>query len=528
MLIRGNKFKLAVATFAVAGLAACGGGSGGSAGGSAAGSNGAAKTGEVAGPLDALQQPLSNDVIGALAGATAGTPLEPVLSCVDQAVVNDLLDVADSVALAAEEAAASGDPAAAFQDAAASIQGAATGFATNTANLLMSLAGGAGCSGDDTVDGGDGFATGTPLDAIIAPLLDAISGGGAGGLPGLPGLPAGGDGDDVDLTDVGTFVSNLVDQFNNGYAQFLQQVPAEATTAPVVGGVLALLSDAVNDLDSVVTAVTAYQPEASSDAAEALLNNALNNVLLGVLPVTAIEDAAGQSGIVSGQVSAGIDQVTGAIGSGLDALFDPLLAQGLDGAAAPLLDPIENQVIHLIFGQINDAIGGGSDGGTGSPLPSTPLDAILGPLTDALGSGGLPSLPGVPSAGGTGTPLDIILNPLLGAVAGGSGASSDGGSPLDSLTGLLSPVLNALNPVLAPVLGAPAGSLLPTLNTLVEQLSSQLNSGPLSPATAPLSALLLTLVDSINDIGLDDAAMDTVINPALEQLLGLVGQVPVP
>jgi hypothetical protein len=43
-----------------------------------------------------------------------------------------------------------------------------------------------------------------------------------------------------------------------------------------------------------------------------------------------------------------------------------------------------------------------------------------------------------------------------------------------------------------------------------------------------LSALLLTLVDSINDIGLDDAAMDTVINPALEQLLGLVGQVPVP
>jgi hypothetical protein len=70
--------------------------------------------------------------------------------------------------------------------------------------------------------------------------------------------------------------------------------------------------------------------------------------------------------------------------------------------------------------------------------------------------------------------------------------------------------------------------LLPTLNTLVEQLSSQLNSGPLSPATAPLSALLLTLVDSINDIGLDDAAMDTVINPALEQLLGLVGQVPVP
>jgi hypothetical protein len=478
-----------------------------------------------------LQQPLSNDVIGALAGATAGTPLEPVLSCVDEAVVGDLLDVVDSVALAAQDAATSGDPAAAFQGAAANIQGAATGFATNAANLLMSLGGGAGCSGDDSLGGGAGFATGTPLDAIIAPLLGAISGGGAGGLPGLPGLPTGGSGDDVDLTDVGAFVSNLVDQFNNGYALFLQQVPAEATTAPVVGGVLALLADAVNDLDSVVTAVTAYQPEASSAAAETLLNNALNNLLLGVVPVTAIEEAAGQSGIVSGQVGAGIDQVTGAIGTGLDALFDPLLAQGLDGAAAPLLDPIENQVIHLIFGQINDAIGGiggGSGGGAGLPLPSTPLDAILAPLTGALGSGGLPSLPGVPGAGGTGTPLDIILNPLLGALAGGSGASSDGGSPLDSLTGLLGPVLNALSPVLAPVLGASGGSLLPTLNTLVEQLSSQLNSGPLSPATAPLSALLLTLVDSINDIGLDDAAMDTVINPALEQLLGLVGQVPVP
>lgn len=469
--------RLAPIVLATSFVAACGGGSGG-------GSNNATAAdstkNEVAGPLDAIQQPLSEQVIGALAGAAEGTPLAPVLHCVDEAVVTDLIDVVDSIALAAEQS-ASGDPAAAFEAAAGNIQASLTGFADNMVALLTSLGGGPGCTEGGAGNGGDAGgssggpfpSTGTPLDVLIEALNGAIpsSGGDAGGEP-----------SDVDLTDVGTFVSNLVAAFDNGYAMLQQQAPAEALSAPVVSGVIALLHDAVNDLDSLVTEVTAYQGQASADEAENLLNNLLNNVLLGVVPVLAFEEMSGQTGVVSDQVSGGVDQLTSAIGEGLGMLLVPVLEDGLDDAASVVLDPVENQLIHAIFGPINGAGGGDAGGPT-----DTPIDALLGALTGLSGGSG---------AGPTGTPLDILLTPLI------NGAES--GDPVTLVLGLVNGVLSALSPTLGSV-------------------AYEASSGSLNPVLSPVAGGLYPVVFGVSELGADDAIFgNEIVLTVVDQVLAIV------
>lgn len=485
--------RLAPIVLATSFVAACGGGSGG--GNSLTGPDSAKN--DVAGPLDAIQQPLSEQVVGPLAAAAAGTPLEPVLLCVDQAVVVDLIDVVDSIAAAAE-ASAGGDPAAAFEAAAGNIQASLTGFADNMVALLTSLGGGPGCTEGGNTGGGDAGGsggdagplplTGTPLDLIISGINGAIpsSGGDAGGQPA-----------DVDLTDVGAFVSSLVAGFNTGYDMFLEQAPAEAVNAPVVGGIIALLHDAVNDLDSLATEVTAYQGQASADEAEVLLNNLLNNLLLGVVPVLAFEEVSGQQGAVSDQISGGVDQLTSAIGEGLGMLLVPVLEDGLDDAASPVLDPVENQLIHAIFGPINDAVGGGlgggSDGGSGSGTgggpTGTPLDAALGTLTGLLAGGGSGSGP-------TGTPLDIILTPLI------NGAES--GDPVSIVLGVVNGVLTALSPTLG-------------------SAAYEASSGSLNPVLSPVAGGLYPVVFGVGDLGVDDAIFgNEVVLTVVDQVLAIV------
>jgi hypothetical protein len=458
MLIRGKTLKLGLAALAATTLIACGGGSGG--GSSSAASS---KSGEVAGPLDALQVPRSEQVIGNIAALTTDTPLEPLLSCVDEAVVGDLLDVVDSLAVAAEEAVASGDPTAAFQLAAANIQAQVEQFVGNATQLVTSLAGGEGCLGGGLPSGGlptGGLpSTGTPLDS-----LTSILAGSAGGF--APG---------TDLPTLSANSTGLADQFNAAFAN----VPAELQGAPVVGGVLMLLSDAVNDLDSLLSALAGMQPAVAAAAAEELIANVLSNLLLGVVPVATLEGAAGQNGAVSGPVQAGIDQATAAIGDGLAAILDPLATVG----------------------------GGGAGGPTG-----TPLDAILAPLTDVLNSGGLPSLPGGGGSGGpTGTPLDAILAPLTDLIGSGGlpslpGASSTG-TPLDAL----------LEPLLA-LLPADAGTLDPLslAAILVDALNGQ---GPLGVVTSPAQVVLDPIRDALQQAGLQGIVQDQVLHSSVADLL---------
>lgn len=368
-------------------------------GGSGGGSDGG--DGGVAGPLDVVQTTLSSSVVAPLQDGVAGTPLEAVVGCVDEAVVTDLVDVVDAIALGLESGAGGADPAAALEAAAGNIQTALLGFGEGAVALIESLAGGPGCQG-----GGDD---------------DGDNGGDTGGDTG---------GEDVDLAQVSELLTTITGQINDAF----QNVPAEVATAPIAGGVVQLLDDALTDLDLLLTEVGDYNGPAASAATDTLLANLLDNLLLDVLPVRAGEEATGSGPVVSGPVSDGIGQLTNALSGGLEPVLEGVLNTVLDDAGSPVLDPVENDVLGAILTPLLDAInGGGSGGGSGGPT-GTPLDALF----DALGGiGG-----GGSGDGPTGTPLDDLIGLLTGLGEGfGSGDGGPTGTPLDLILG---PLLGAI------------------------------------------------------------------------------------
>lgn len=377
----------------------------------------------VEGPLDQVQTPLHEQVFGQLTGAAAGTPLEGTLDCAGQAVVIDIIDVLDSIALALMEGAESQDPTAAFDSAAGNIQFSLEELANDLPGALTALAGddcnhGEGAEdGEDGEEGSDNPLAGTPL----APLGDALA-------PVLSQFPTGGGegGDaDIDLQSLSALVHELAVAFHGG----AQQIPAEALEAPIFGGLIHTLDVALMDLDTTVSHLAVYDGVTTAQDLENTLNHLLVNVLTQVVPITFFEEQAGQQGVISGPIVDGVNQLTVALGDNLlDAALPPL-TDALDNQLNVLLDPIENQLLPAILGPITDGIagfnGGGTGGGDAGGPTGTPLDLILGPLTDALsgGAGG--------GEGPTGTPLDLILGPIMDA-AGGAGAGCPfAGTPLD-------------------------------------------------------------------------------------------------
>lgn len=467
MFLRGTVLKIGVAAVAATTLVACGGGSDSTSNVTGSLTDTISKTENVAGPLDALQQPLSEQVVGALADAASGTPLAPVLSCVDQAVVIDLLDVVDSIALAAEQGASSGDPAAALQDAATNIQGAIEGFATNATAMLQGLAGGAGC-GEGSGDGLDGLPsfglpggdTGTPLDDVLAQLS---------GLGDIGSLPGAGEGGVPGLSELAAAVEQGVAQFNNAYDMFIQQIPAEALNAPVFGGVVTLVHAAVNQLDDVTNAVASGNPADVGVEASTLLSLVLNSVLTDVLPVDALEEAIGDN-----PVSAALEQGAALLGEQFAAGLEQLLA-ALPTDSLPA-----------------DELGMGGN----------PLDTVLGPLTGAVG-GGLPS-GGLPGGGGSpldALPLDLILEPITGAIGFND--------PLDALT-LVNPILTAI---------APFALRLP--NALAGEGPFGAIGGPLGSGLTPIVEGLQPLQNLVDQLGIS-GALNQVLITALNEALGAV------
>ncbi len=410
------------------GITACGGDSADDlvkedAGSSAQDSNNDTVAEGVVGPLDAVQTPLDEQVFGALVDATAGTPLEGTLDCAGQSVVIDVIDVLDSIALALMEAAESQDPAAAFEAAAGNIQFSVQELANDLPGALTALAGDDCNNGDAGDNGGNGDAGDNPLAGTpLAPLGDALA-------PVLSQFPTGGDGDneDLDLQSLSALVHALATAFHGG----LSMVPAEATEAPIIGGLLTTLDTALLDLDDTLMHLGVYDGAATAEALEATLNHLLVNVLTQVVPISFIEAQAGQEGVISGPIADGVDQVTAALGDNLLSAALPPLSDALNGPLAVLLDPIENQLLPAILGPITDAIagfGGGDSGGDAGGPTGTPLDLLLGPITDALG-GGLPGGDG--GDGPTGTPLDLILGPLMDAAGGAGGDCPLAGTPLE-------------------------------------------------------------------------------------------------
>ena len=312
------------------------------------------------------------------------------LAKMEPPLMNDLVDVLDSIALALMQTAETQDPATAFEAAAGNVQFSVEEFANDLPGALTAL-NGSDCNsagGGDTGGGGDNPLAGTPLEplgAALAPVLSQFPG--AGGEPG--------DSPDMDLRSVSVLVSQLALAFDAGLAQ----IPAEARTAPVFGGILTTLSTGLADLSVTLTHFGAYNGDSTAAALETTLNNLLVNVLTNVVPVNFAEAQAGQEGTLSGPIISGVNQITSALGDNLLAAAVPQLTAALDGELSVLLDPIENTLLPALLGPVSTALaGGGSAGGAGS------LGVILGPLTEALTGGGSASNP-------TGTPLGRFTCP---------------------------------------------------------------------------------------------------------------------
>ena len=432
-------------------LTACGGGGGG--GGSSSGGSEPAAYQGVAGPLDAVQEPLSTQVLSPLGDAAAGTPLEGAVSCVDQVVVQDTIDVLDSI-LGAVDPTSMNDPQMAFMAAAANIQAAVNELLADLPALLTSLAGQGDCSGTGSGGGiadGNNPLAGTPLAPLgdaLAPLFAAGSGFGGG---------FGGEGgQDLDLTSLQALTSQLAAAFNDG----LSNLPAEVADAPVMGGLLTTLQSTFNDLNSTVAALDSGDGVATANAIAGTLDNLLSNLLVNVVPVGFIEEQAGQGGVFSNQIEGGIAAITEQLGGGLGMVLDPAF-EGLFGSATEQLIG----GLNLLLTPIGEAITGGlSSGGGGAGPTGTPLDALLAPLEGVAAalSGGFG---GGGEGGLTGTPLDLILDPLASLLQGGGG---EGSCPLSDTP--LSSLCDLVTEFESQVASGGGGDLLGTLTGVIESV----------------------------------------------------------
>lgn len=353
-------------------LSACGGSNGGS---TAAPAPTADKLTGVAGPLDPVQTAVSEQAFAPLIDAVAGTPLEAVLQCTNQLVTFEVIDTADLVANGLTGS--SGSPVPAPAD----LVGRVRAISFDLTQLLLALGDqGSGClvGGNSLIGNADAFAflengqnplDGTPLaplGAIVGPVLARVIEATGGDTP-RPDLP------------LATLVQ-LYGQLNTALQSGLDQLPAEVTTAPVVGGALLTTGEAFDDLGAVLASLVTASPSSIQLAIDQLLNRSLDNLLTRVLPVAALEDAAGQPGLISGPINTATAELTARVAT----LFNGSSAGdlGLSALFEGALDPIVNAVLPGLIGPIIIAFEDGLPGGIG--LPGTPLDGAVILITETL------------------------------------------------------------------------------------------------------------------------------------------------
>ncbi len=349
-----NKTRYALA-FAAVTLVACGGGGG-------TDTSTPTSAPAVVGPLDSAQNAVANTVFAPLVEATAGTPLQGVLACGNSIVTRNVLDIADAFANALAS------PSTLVSTAPTAAQGAVTALVGNLSGLLGSLNGSITCfggsAGDIPVPTTNPLA-GTPL----APIGDAL-------LPVLTAAsqqliaPAGGATPQIGATQLATIVSQLADAYNTALAQ----IPPEALSAPVLGGTLTTVGNALSNLDILTTqAATGAGATVLAASFQTLATTALDNLLTLVLPVGSLQDAAGggASTDLVATLQAAVASLTGGLASSPTTAL-PVNPLGAVGFAA----------LPNIISQLTASLPAGLTGTAGS----TPLAAATGPLQTLLNS----------------------------------------------------------------------------------------------------------------------------------------------
>lgn len=369
----------AAATLLVAG---CGGGSD-----APTSTPGATARYTTTGPLTPVQNTLSTSVLQPLAVATAGTPLSGAVSCVDFAVNGDALNIVNVLANGLQGA--QQNPAA-LAAAAPQVQAAVQQLVADLQVMLSALTGGLGCNA-----AGSGHApvvnplAGTPL----APLGDQL-------LPVLANLSAlNQNPGSQSLTQLAAQLSQLSAAINVAYAQ----LPATATGAPVLGGVLSTLKTTVGNLVTLVQTAATGDPTATTAALQSTVTAALQNLLLNVLPVNAIQAPSGSSAI-STPVTAAIAQLTALLGQGVGSNL-PLGTQqaSLSNALVPVLSTLYQ-----------------ASGANGATFLTTLLSKLTGALS-ALPSGGVGSTAVLGLLGTVVTTVSSALTSILGGTGTGTG-----------------------------------------------------------------------------------------------------------
>lgn len=374
-------------------LAACGGGSTGTTTPVAPEAD---KQVGVTGPLDPVQSAVSEQAFGPLIDAVAGTPLEAVLQCTNQLVTFEVIDTADLVTNGLTGSGASPIPSAA--DLAQRVRA----ISFDLTHLLLALGDqGSGClvNGNSVVGNAEALAflrqgqnpvDGTPLaplGALLGPALAQVL------------TATGGDHPRSDLP-LATVVQ-LYGQLNTAMQNALAQLPADAITAPVVGGALLTTGEALDDLGGVLNSLISASPGSIQLAVDQLLNRSLDNLLTQVLPVTALENAGGQPGLLSDPIRL----ATAELSARLASLFTggSVGSLGLGPVFQEALDPVVNAVLPGLIGPIIIAFDRELPGGL--PLPGGTLGGAVDRLTETLETvlggavGGGCALAGLPLVG---------------------------------------------------------------------------------------------------------------------------------
>jgi hypothetical protein len=361
-----------------------GGGSGGSSSGSAGGSGsssggsnnttgpgGTAVT--VSGPLSTVQSTLTGSVITPLEQATAGTPLQGVVTCANDVMIQNTLDVLNSLLNGLE------NPSSLSTTTPAQLQSVLTEMTNNLGSLLSAMANSGNCSGSTASLPTSNPLAGTqlaPLGAALLPVLQQIqtalaSGAGSGG--GSSGFAQ---------------LATLADELNAAFQSGMSQIPSSVLSQPVIGGLLTTLEKSINDLDAMMDAFASNSTTGFQTATQNLLTDLLDGLLTQVVPLTTIETDAGKPGAISGPIETAVATFSSAVAGALTQGETQLQTALSSSSFAPVMSVI-NQLLPAILGPITTALAsvgssGSSSSSSGGGTTGTPLDPVLAALTGAL------------------------------------------------------------------------------------------------------------------------------------------------
>jgi hypothetical protein len=355
--------------------AGCGGGgssgSGGTTGGTTSGTGPTGATASVSGPLSTVQSTLSDSVLAPLESATAGTPLQSVLVCVDDLVNQNTLSVLNSVLNGLS------DPTTLASTTPAQVESLLSEIANNLGALLTSLASTTG-NGDCGGAAGTGIPSSNPLAGTpLASLGDAL-------LPVLSQIQSttgSGSASGLSLSQL----TSLFDELSTALQTGMSGVPTSVTSEPMLGGSLTTLLSSLTSLDSLMDAIPASGTSTSGfqSALENLLNVTMVGELTQVVPTGFLQSSGGSSTITT--------QLESAVAS-FSATAAAAFAQGESALTTALgstplgavLDPVVSTLLPAIIDPIESALSGVSTSGGGTGVTDLPLGSLLGPLTTAL------------------------------------------------------------------------------------------------------------------------------------------------